>query len=87
MLAQRIDDTHSNKIIRRLDSSSSSTVPPSTLSLPNRARIDSIFPFTPGTFCRHISGRFLVHAGSVTSRNFKKALKEDFVRQTAHQLE
>lgn len=48
-------NTHSNRTTRRWDSSTSFVVLAPALSLSNRARTDTIFPFIPGSFCQHIS--------------------------------
>jgi len=72
------NDTHSNRAVCRSDSSPSPTVPPgSILSRPRRARTDSIFPCTPGTFYRRVNGSLIAHTRYFTSCSFKNVSKDD----------
>ena len=71
--------THSSRSFLRLDSSSSSVVSPPRLSLPNLARVDSIFPFTPGTVYPNISRWLVIHVRYFTSRSFNNSSKDIFI--------
>jgi len=80
-----MDGAHSDRIVCRLDSSSSLVAPTPTLSLTNRARADSIFPLIPGSLCQHVRGCLEMGAHRFTSCSFKSTFKEDFIRSTVRQ--
>jgi len=79
------DDTHSNRMVRRLDSSASPVAPAPVLSLSNRARVDPIFPLIPGSFYQHVSRCLEMRIRHPTSCSFNNTFKEDFTRSTARQ--
>ena len=81
----RMDDAHSNRIVRRLDSSASPVAPAPILSLSNRARADPIFPLIPGSFYRHVSRCLETRIRRPTSCSFKNTFKEDFNWPTVRQ--
>ena len=67
------DDTHSNRIVRRSDSSVSPTAPTPALSLSNRARADSTFPVIPGCFFRCTSAGVSIYVTIALPHAISKA--------------
>ena len=81
----RKEDTHSNRITRRLNSSS--PPPPATApSLSNRTRTNLIFPATSGVCYQYISTHSETSMSNFTSLSFRNTSNEDLNQQAICQL-
>jgi hypothetical protein len=72
---QRMENTHSNKLARRLSSSASPEAPPSTTSRSSRARTDSIL-FVAGDVYGRVIRRHGPSMRCLTRCSFKSASKD-----------